>query len=129
MFFGSMAHNGGMALVVVMHLARERESALPQILAHSTKMPVAPIRSGLAIAPNRVYVLASGSIVTLEGGRLQLHRHPANARTYNRIDAFLASLAEDQGENAVAAILSGTGTVSSLSRPTRRAASSGAATM
>src|SRR5262249_33648375 len=55
------------------------------------------------------YVLASNSIPTLRRGKLRLTPHSRARREFNPIDVFLASLAEDAGEYAVAVILSGTG--------------------
>src|SRR5437763_203050 len=103
-----MPSEPGMAFIVVTHRGQGYESALPQILGRSTKLPVVPARHGDAIEPNRAYVLVSDSVPTLRRGKLNL-RQSANRHEYNPIDVFLASLAEDRGEYSVAVILSGTG--------------------
>jgi two-component system CheB/CheR fusion protein len=107
-FFSPMPSEPGMAFIVVTHLGQGYESALPQILGRSTKLPVLPARHGEAIEPNRAYVLVSDSVPTLRRGKLNL-RQSTNRHEYNPIDVFLASLAEDRGEYSVAVILSGTG--------------------
>ena len=107
-FFAPMPPEPGMAFIVVTHLGQGYESALPQILGRSTKLPILPARHGEAIEPNRVYVLVSDSVPTLRRGKLNLRQSP-NRHEYNPIDVFLASLAEDRGEYSVAVILSGTG--------------------
>jgi len=107
-FFSPMPPEPGMAFIVVTHLGQGYESALPQILSRSTKLPIIPARHGEAIEPNRVYVLVSDSVPTLRRGKLHLRQSP-NRHQYNPIDVFLASLAEDRGEYSVAVILSGTG--------------------
>ena len=107
-FFSPMPPEPGMAFIVVTHLGQGYESALPQILSRSTKLPIVPARHGEAIEPNRVYVLVSDSVPTLRRGKLHL-RQSTDRHKYNPIDVFLASLAEDRGEYSVAVILSGTG--------------------
>ena len=108
-FFAAVPPDPGMAFIVVMHLGAGHESALPQILARSTGLPIAPVHDGAAIEPNRIYVLSSDAVPTLRRKRLRLSQHPAGGREHNTIDVFFASLAEDRGENAVAIILSGIG--------------------
>ena len=108
-FFAAVPPDPGMAFIVVMHLGAGHESALPQILARSTGLPIAPVHDGAAIEPNRIYVLSSDAVPTLRRKRLRLSQHPAGGREYNTIDVFFASLAEDRSENAVAIILSGIG--------------------
>jgi two-component system CheB/CheR fusion protein len=108
-FFGPMPLDPGMAFIVVTHLGYGYESALPQILTRSTHLPIAAIRNGDTIEPNRVYVLSSNSVLTLRRGKLRLLPASTTRREYNPIDVFFASLAEDRGEYAFAVILSGTG--------------------
>jgi two-component system, chemotaxis family, CheB/CheR fusion protein len=108
-FFEPMPSDPGMAFIVVTHLGAGHESALPQILGRSSELPVVPARNGAAIEPNRVYVLSSDAVPTLRRGKLRLRAQAKGGREYNPIDIFLASLAEDRGENAVGVILSGTG--------------------
>src|SRR4051812_15788562 len=108
-FFEPMPADPGMAFIVVTHLGKGHHSALPQIIARSTGLPIEPARDGAAIEPNRIYVLSSDTVPTLRRGRLRLAKHPASGREHNRIDVFFASLAEDRDENAVAIILSGIG--------------------
>ncbi|MGD9616847.1 MAG: CheR family methyltransferase [Alphaproteobacteria bacterium] len=108
-FFEAVPPDPGMAFIVVMHLAAGHESALPQILARSARLPIAAVHDGATIESNRVYVLSSDAVPTLRRKRLRLSHHPAGGREHNTIDVFFASLAEDRGENAVAIILSGVG--------------------
>ncbi|HTV88833.1 MAG TPA: CheR family methyltransferase [Stellaceae bacterium] len=113
-FFAPMPGEPGMAFVVATHLGERHESALPQIIARTTALRVQPISNGALIEPNHVYVLSEDMVLTVRRGRLRLRPHPARARERHVIDVFLASLAEDQGEQAVAVILSGVGHDGSL---------------
>lgn len=97
----------GMAFVVVPHLGPERGGLMPGILERCTSMPVVQIEDGTALQPDRVYVIAPGFSLTLEGGVL---RQKERASTDTQlIDQFFTSLASDQGERAVALVLSGMG--------------------
>ncbi len=66
----------GMAFVVVPHLGPERGGLergglMPGILERCTSMPVVQIEDGTALQPDRVYVIAPGFSLTLEGGVLR----------------------------------------------------------
>ena len=107
-FFAAVPPDPRMAFIVVTHLGAGTESALPQILARATPLPVVAAQDGVSVEPNRVYVLASDRVPFLRDGHLHLMPHPA-AREYNVIDVFFSSLAEDRSEDAVGVILSGAG--------------------
>jgi len=105
-FFRGLPPDPGFAAVIVTHLSSDRESLLDEVIARLTPMPVTAITDGLALEPNRVYVLTSGVILTVEQRRLVLQ--PSNNRRLHKpIDIFLSSLAVDVGEMAVGIILSG----------------------
>src|SRR5947207_15654716 len=69
-FFAPMPPEPGMAFIVVTHLSQGYESALPQILSRSTKLPIVQARHGEAIEPNSVYVLVPYPVPTLRRGTL-----------------------------------------------------------
>jgi two-component system CheB/CheR fusion protein len=105
----------GAAFVVVTHLGPDRDSALPQILQACTALPVVAAQDGATVQSGHVYVLPNSSLITMAGGRLVLRpqsRHLPRER--HLIDLFFASLAEDQGENAVGIVLSGSGSDGTL---------------
>src|ERR1700691_3958270 len=47
----------GMAYVLVLHLDPARESAVTEILARATRMPVLQVEAGMRVAPDHVYVI------------------------------------------------------------------------
>lgn len=107
-FFRALPGVAGMSFIVITHLADGRESAMPDILARCTTMPVQAIANGARIEPNHVFVLASHAVLTVR--RAQFNLRPQDAvRERHPIDVLFASLAEDAGENAVGIILSGVG--------------------
>lgn len=97
----------GMAFVLVPHLDPTHESAMTELLSRATKMPVLQVEHGMRVKPDQVYVIPPGREMTIQGGVLQLAvRRPQQPPM--PIDIFLRSLAEDQRNNAVGVILSGT---------------------
>jgi two-component system CheB/CheR fusion protein len=96
-----------MAFVVVQHLSPDHQSMLPDLIARSTRMSVAPAKDGDEVEPNRVYVIPPDADLSLADGTLTLGR-----RTKGRpltVDKFLESLALSCAERAIGVILSGTG--------------------
>ena len=101
--------DSGAAFVVVLHLDPTRESQMAQVLSAHTTMPVVQIKDQMPILPNHVYVIAPDRDLRVAAEVLHLtmpaekrgHRHP--------VDVLFRSLAADQGERAIAIVLSGTG--------------------
>lgn len=108
-FFTHMPADSGMAFVLVQHLAPDHKSMLVDLLAASTKMSVIQATDDMEIEADHVFVIPPNATLTVEAGRLRVEK-PAPPRESRRpIDTFFVSLAEDQRENAVCIILSGTG--------------------
>ncbi len=108
-FFPNVAPDSGMAFVVVQHLDPDHGSALAEVLARSTSLPVTQIGDDTAVEPDHIYVIPPNVALTIREGRLLLSRPVAPRGQRNSIDEFFISLARDQAENAACVILSGTG--------------------
>lgn len=100
----------GMAYIVVQHLSAKFESLMPQILGRRSKMPVHEISHKQRLQRDNVYVLPSGKDVIVSNGVLYLRDQDKTQAVKKPIDSFFSSLANDIGPNAVAIVLSGTGT-------------------
>src|SRR2546428_905702 len=98
----------GVGFVLVQHLDPDHESALAQILARVTSMPVREVANDLRIAPNHVYIIPPNTDMAIAQGVLKLWRRPAGRAPHLSIDFFFGSLAQDQHECAIGVILSGT---------------------
>src|SRR2546425_9585640 len=98
----------GMGFVLVQHLDPDHESALAQILARVTSMPVREVANDLRIAPNHVYIIPPNTDMAIALGVLKLQRRQAGRAPHHAIDFFFQALAQDQHECAVGVILSGT---------------------
>ena len=113
-FFGHMPADSGMAFVLVQHLSPDHKSMLVELLSAATRMSVVEAEDGMALEANRVFVIPPNATLTVHAGRLCVEQ-PAPPRDHRRpIDTFFVSLAEDQHENAVCIILSGTGSDGTL---------------
>ena len=104
----------GMGFVLVQHLDPEHESALTQLLARATKMPVREITNNQRVEANCVYVIPPNTNLGIARGVLKLRPRPETRTPHRSIDFFFESLAEDQRECAIGVILSGTATDGTL---------------
>ena len=98
----------GMAFVLVQHLDPDHPSALTELLARTTSMPVREITDNLRVQPNHVYVIPPNASMILEQGALKLQRRELKRGADRTIDRFFESMAQDLGECAIGVILSGT---------------------
>ncbi|SDJ52107.1 CheR family methyltransferase [Salipiger marinus] len=105
-FFGALRDAQGMAFVVVTPAGADQQGPLAELLGRATRLPVRLAEDGLRLRAETVYVLPEGAVAALRQGRLQLRRDLPNGRDRKPIDTFLSSLGRDQGENAVAVVLS-----------------------
>lgn len=113
-FFSKMPADSGMSFVLVQHLDPKYESSLVAIIGGYTPMPVTLAKNGAEVRPNQVYVIPPGAILTIKGGALRLSPPATPVARRTSINAFLMSLAEDQGENAIGIILAGFGSDGAL---------------
>ena len=113
-FFANMPADSGMTFVLIQHLAPAHKSMLADLVAKATAMPVIEAANNTRLAVNTVYVIPPDATLTLNQGTLRVTK-PAPPRESRRpIDTFFSSLAEEQGENAVCIVLSGTGSDGAL---------------
>ena len=113
-FFRHTPADTGMAFVLVSHLSPDHVSLLAEIMQRVTTMPVIEVQDQMQVAPDSVYIIPPNRDMAIFHGKLQLSVPDEPHATRMPIDAFLHSLAEDQGENAIGIILSGTGTDGTL---------------
>jgi two-component system CheB/CheR fusion protein len=97
-----------MAFVLLTHILRGSMSLLPEILARSTKMPVAQVTEDTPLCPNHIYILPPDKFMEIQQGSLHLIARP-DKPVNNSIDHFLFSLAKDHVQGSIGIILSGEG--------------------
>ena len=104
----------GMAFVLIQHLDPQHDSALTQLLARTTTMPVSEAAHNLRVEPNHVYVISPNTSLGIVRGVLKIQPAPRHRVTLRAIDSFLEALAKDQHERAIGVILSGNATDGTL---------------
>src|SRR3977135_1067780 len=104
----SLGSGAEMAYVLVQHLDPSHESALTELLAKATEMPVRQVTDATLVEPNYVYVIPPNVDMIISRGILRLTPRTETCGPHMPIDRFLRSLAEDQRSNAIGVILSGT---------------------
>jgi two-component system, chemotaxis family, CheB/CheR fusion protein len=100
----------GMGFVLVQHLDPDHESALTKILTKATSMPVRDVANNLTVEADHVYVIPPNKTLSIAQGVLKLKPRKQTRTPTRSIDSFLESLAQDQREQAIGVILSGTAT-------------------
>jgi two-component system CheB/CheR fusion protein len=109
-----LPEKSGVAFVVVQHLDPNHDSILTEILQRSTSMPVTQVEDQMHVEPDHVYVIPPNCELAVFHDTLLLTTPTEQRGQRMPIDAFLRSLAEDKGFDAIGIILSGTGTDGTL---------------
>ncbi len=113
-FFERMPADTSMAFVIVQHLDPQHDTMMPELLARHTSMPVRLVTEDTPLARNEIYVLPPNATLTIDDCVLRVSRPERTRGRRTPIDGFFRSLAEDQGDDAVGIIFSGTGTDGAL---------------
>ncbi len=106
--FAALPPDLGVAFVVIQHLAPDHKSMMAELLSRYTLMPVRLVEEGMSLAANTVNLIPPAMLMTLDGEQLRLVGKPLHTLTLP-IDVFFASLARERGNQALAVVLSGTG--------------------
>ncbi len=99
----------GMAFVLIQHLEPNHDSALTLLLSKATRIPVLEVSDGMAVEPDRVYVIPPNKKMTVKAGVLRLAPRTEASGLQRPIDDFSVALAEEQGNRSIGVVLSGTG--------------------
>jgi two-component system CheB/CheR fusion protein len=112
--FDAMPQESGMAFVLIQHLDPDHKSLTAELIAKHTSMPVRQIEDQMQISVNQIYVIPPNKDLRICQNTLLLSEPSQVHGLRMPIDIFLRSLAEEQQENAICIILSGTGSDGSL---------------
>ena len=115
-FFSGMPadRDPGMAFVLVQHLDPDHKSILTDLIRRYTRMQVFEVEDGMLVQPNCAYIIPPGKDMAFLNGGLHLLEPTAPRGQRMPIDFFFRSLAQDQRENAICIVLSGTGSDGTL---------------
>lgn len=112
--FAQIPDDTGLAYVVVMHLSREHESHLAELLQPHVRMPVQQVTETVPIDPDHVYVIPPNANLNTIDTHLRLSELEANRGERGPIDHFLRTLAQAHGSESVGIVLTGTGSDGTL---------------
>jgi two-component system, chemotaxis family, CheB/CheR fusion protein len=104
----------GMAFVLIQHLDPKHQSMMVDLLTGHTPMRVLQAADGMQLERDHVYLIPPGAYLAISDGVLRLSEPLERHGARMPFDFFLRSLAEECGERAICAVLSGTGTDGSL---------------
>lgn len=107
--FDNMPNDTGFCFVIIQHLSPDYKSLMPELLAKHSEMKIFEAENGMLLKKNCIYVIPSKFTMTLEGEVIRLTDKERKSAPANSIDTFLTSLANEKGKEAIAIILSGTG--------------------
>jgi two-component system CheB/CheR fusion protein len=113
-FFASLPNDIPATFVVVSHLPIDGQTSLHTILARFTSMQVELLKESTLTQPGKVYVLPGNLKLKIFKGMLLVRDRLFSEIRNTAIDEFFVSMANDQKENAIGIILSGTGTDGAL---------------
>ena len=103
----------GLAYVVVVHLSPDHPSAMQEILAACTTMPVEEVRDAARLGPDRVYVISPDRELVIAGDDVTARPFTEPRGRRAPIDMFFRSIAAARGDG-LAVVLSGAGADGSL---------------
>lgn len=113
-FFKAATPDSGLGFVVIQHLSPDYKSLMDELLARCTNMPILKANDGMLVEPNTIYLIPPRKNLTIFHGKLLLEDQGNRSGLILPIDIFFRSLAKDYGKNAIAIVLSGTGSDGTL---------------
>ncbi len=108
-FFHHVPEGTGLTFVVVMHLSREHESHLAELLQPFIKIPVTQVTQTVEMEPDHVYVIPPGCNLSAVDSHLRLSNLEPHRGARAPIDHFFRTLGATHDGKAIGVILSGTG--------------------
>jgi two-component system, chemotaxis family, CheB/CheR fusion protein len=115
-FFAAMPADvdPGMAFILVQHLSPDHKSLLTELVRRYTRMQVYEVEDGMTVQPNCAYIIPPKHDMAFLHGKLHLLEPDTRRGLRLPIDFFFRSLAQDQREQAICIVLSGTGSDGTL---------------
>jgi two-component system CheB/CheR fusion protein len=108
-FLEHVPRRSGLAYIVVQHLDPTHKARLVELLQRVAAIPVREAEHGMTIQPDHAYVIPPNTELSVRDGILSLEK-PLEPRGLRLpVNVLFSSLARDQGERAIAVVLSGMG--------------------
>jgi two-component system chemotaxis response regulator CheB len=95
------------AVFVVLHLAPQGTSVLPQILSRIGTLPAVHPRDNDAIRPGHIYIAPPDKHLMIEDGRVRVTHGPKENRHRPAVDPLFRSAARWHGQRVIGVVLTG----------------------
>ncbi len=112
--FQHMPEDSGLTFIVVQHLSPDFKSLMNELLARHTNMLITVAEDGIVTEENHIYLIPPRMNLSIFNGKLLLEKQADDHHLHLPIDIFFKSLAQDQKKQAIAIVLSGTGSDGAL---------------
>ena len=109
LLFDHIPVDTGMAYVVIQHLSPDFKSMMNELLSRHTRLLIHRVSDGMVVEPNSVYLIPPKKEMIISDGRLLLTDKDPEQGLSLPIDTFFKSLALERKQDAIAVVLSGTG--------------------
>ena len=106
--FANLPNDTGLAFVVVQHLSPDFRSVMDELIARRSTMPVVVAENGTQVCPDHIYLMPPRKEMIIRERQLWLTDKEPHTFSLP-IDGFFRSLAQDVGTQAIAVVLSGSG--------------------
>src|SRR5215472_16137944 len=113
-FLHHVPEDSGLAFVVVVHLSPDHESHLAELLQPHVRFPVEQVRHTTLLEPNHVYIIPPNANLNAIDTPLRLTKLEERRQERAPIDHFFRTLASTHDGNAIAVVLTGTGSDGTL---------------
>lgn len=95
------------AIFVVLHLAPQSTSVLPDILMRAGSLPAFHPKDGDTIRPGRIYVAPPDYHLVIENGKVRVSHGPRENRHRPAVDPLFRSAARSYGPRVIGVVLTG----------------------
>ena len=109
-FFDHMPQSANLSFFVIQHLSLDHKSLLVELLAKHTSMQITEAGQNMIVEKGFIYVIPNNKLMTMEQGVLKLSERSTLKAPNTAINTFFSTLAREKKTEAIAVILSGTGT-------------------
>lgn len=113
-FLGHVPPDSGLAFVIVVHLSPDHESRLAELLQPHAAFPVEQVSHSTPVEPNHAYIIPPNANLNAIDSHLRLSKLEQVTPERGPIDHFFRTLARTHDGNAVAVVLTGSGSDGTL---------------
>lgn len=103
----NLTYTGGLSYVYIQYPDALYDGQLKAFLSRSTAMPVVEAEDGLSITPDHLYILPPEKNLVIKAGTFVAEERPSSLFTDMPINRFFTALAEEQQEQSIGILLSG----------------------